>query len=490
MKNLITPPNPYAAPRMTYDYSVQTEVALIRWQEHATYKEIIERMQDRFDILIDHYAVETILKSYEIATAKTYRISTLEKIQQHGGLFVCVDVMEPLKGKSGFLVAYDYWTGLTLGAKKMPNGKQSTYEGFLRKLQTRIKTELDVPIIGIISDALPAQRKAIATVFQDVPHCLCHYHFYNFVLKSAKQVDSGIVTQIRKALRQNYDIRQFKFCRTEQSLARSQYEVLQPLFEPLEELSYWSRKPRDPCFTGLELWHRLADITHKFQYLKNRAEIGSIHLPKHSVKVLKRISPILEEILNQNRTVARELEQIHLYLGELVEILSQTESNASRGLKKMLHFIDRLSYTDDSAPRGTVETEFIQSLMKYINTKGEMLFNYRKIPDAPTTNNFQELKFKQLKHFLRRVIGHGAAKAYLMAHGEQIVFVDPRESRENIRDIFQSSNQSAIRKEIKAKRRSMDSWVIVVHNWVRWVDKLKGIDEYILNLEKKLIKKV
>ena len=140
MKNLITPPNPYAAPRMTYDYSVQTEVALIRWQEHATYKEIIERMQDRFDILIDHYAVETILKSYEIAAAKTYRISTLEKIQQHGGLFVCVDVMEPLKGKSGFLVAYDYWTGLTLGAKKMPNGKQSTYEGFLRKLQTRIKT--------------------------------------------------------------------------------------------------------------------------------------------------------------------------------------------------------------------------------------------------------------------------------------------------------------------------------------------------------------
>ncbi|MHA1620448.1 MAG: hypothetical protein ACTSVZ_14320, partial [Promethearchaeota archaeon] len=38
---------------------------------------------------------------------------------------------------------------------------------------------------------------------------------------------------------------------------------------------------------------------------------------------------------------------------------------------------------------------------KFIRTKGEMLFNFKKVEGAPTTNNSHELKFKQLKHFLR-----------------------------------------------------------------------------------------
>ncbi|MHA1585424.1 MAG: hypothetical protein ACTSXK_02195 [Promethearchaeota archaeon] len=37
MKDLITPPNLFAAPRMTYNFSVQGEVTVLRWHEHCTY---------------------------------------------------------------------------------------------------------------------------------------------------------------------------------------------------------------------------------------------------------------------------------------------------------------------------------------------------------------------------------------------------------------------------------------------------------------------
>lgn len=490
MKNLITPPNPFAAPRMTYDFAVQGEVTILRWHEHCTHKEISERMKDRFEISIDHYAIETILKSYEIACAKTYRQSTIDQMHQHHGALICVDVMEPLKGKNGLLVAHEYWTGLTLGVKKMPNGKTETYEAFFRGLRERLEVELGIPIIGIISDAHPTQRKAIAKIFEDIPHCICHYHFYNYVIRDAKLADSGIVTQIRATLRKNYDIKQFNQRCITQTIPRSQYEVLQPLFEPIVELSNWSRKPRDPCFTGLELCHRLTDITEQFQLLKTKVDDGVIQVPKHSRKVVNRFLIALEGILATYAELIKDLEEIQMHLTDLVDILAQTEYNASGGLKKMLQFSDNLRFSELENPRDGVASLFVKELVKYIETKGKLLFNYRTIPGAPTTNNFQELKFKQLKHFLRRVIGHGAAKDYLMVHGERILFVNPRESRDKILAIFKNCNQHEARKEIKANRRSMERWAIVMHNRVRWEDRIQKLHDYICGLEMKPIKRV
>lgn len=122
----------------------------------------------------------------------------------------------------------------------------------------------------------------------------------------------------------------------------------------------------------------------------------------------------------------------------MVDILAQIEYNASGGLKKILHFCDKLRFSEIENSRGGAASLFVKALVKYIETKGKLLLNYRTIPDVPITNNFQELKFKQLKHFLRRVIGNDAAKDYLMMHGERILFVDSSESREKILELFKN----------------------------------------------------
>ncbi len=482
MKHLVTPPNPYAGSRMTYDYETQAEVARIRWQEHATYNEISIRLADRFEISMDHTAVELILKTYEIASAKTFRESYIHTIKSHSGTIICVDVMEPLKGRMGILVAHDYWTGLTLRVLKMPNGKQETYEKFLVDLKAKIAIELKIPIIGVISDALPAQRKAIETVFEGIPHCLCHYHFYNLVLKTPKLIDSGIVTQVRAALRVNYDIIQYQLQKIRQKLKRSQYELLQPLFEPLVELSHWKRKPKDPCFTGMLLYSRLTDLLQKFQKLNLRVEGGTSSLPKHSIKVSKRITEKINHILQTHHAQIQELLQIHAYLDDLVHIFSQSQDNAEIGLEKLANITTRLYKKSRNLQEDSIVYVFVNDLKKYIDTKGKLIFKYREISKGPTTNNFQELKFKQIKHFLRRVIGHGAAKEYLMAHAERILFVNPNETRETILEILKSCDQASARKEIKQNRRSLDGWIFVVHHQVKWKRNMDEIDQYILGL--------
>lgn len=487
LKTRIIAENPYSAHRMAYDYEVQTKVVYIRWHEHATYKEVIQRLDERYGIKIDRTAVETILKTYEIACTKTYSAETIAKIKHNGGILVCIDVVEPLKGRKGILVAYDYYTGITLGSKRLPNGKQETYEKFLTNLQNRIDSEFGVPILGIISDALPTQRKAIAAALPCVPHCLCHYHFYALVLKDAKQVDSGIVKDIRSKLRSNYYLKQYSLKKVRDTISNSQFEALILFFEPLEELSNWKRKPKDPCFTGLEMCDRIIILADKMSLLLNKIQTGSISLFKNSIKVLKKVYSFLNDSIHEIRSQLDQLIEIHRILDNLVSILAQIDGNASQGLKRLLNYVDDLHLHSNDYNDKEILKNFIKQLGKYANTKGKLLFNYRTIPNAPTTNNFQELKFKQLKHFLRRVIGHKAAKAYFVSHGEQITYVNADESPENILEILKNCNQAEFRQIIRANRRSMDAWSLVIHDRVKWEKKMEEIDLYIQNLETNLI---
>ena len=479
----IRPPNPYAGTMMLYDYEVQGEVCRIRWTEHATYKEIVERMLNRFNIQIDETAIELFLKTYEIGCTREYRDRILTEIHENGGLILCVDVMEPLQGQDGFLVAYDEWSGLTLGSFRMPNNKQSTYEGFFTRLKDRIANEIGEPILGIVSDALPTQREAIAQIFPGIPHCLCHYHFFNLVLKSTKQLDSNVITQLRESLRKLYDLKQYQFRCHENTLESSQYAKLGKFLDPLIELGNWRRKPNDPCLIGITLYERIFDIKEKLGILQTRIGSGLIPFPKHGIKVTKRLITNIENLLNEVHNDVMKLKKNRAYLTEVVEILDEFEVSAEDGLKRMEDYCDTLRPLLTTLPAASIESEFIEALVDFIDTKGPLLFNYRDIAGGPTTNNALELRFKQLKHLLRRTIGQSAAKHYLMMHGERIFFVNPAENIDQIVGILRSMDQSEARAQIKSERLSNDRLSVVIHDDVRWVIVLKDIDLYLTKLE-------
>ncbi|MHA1732180.1 MAG: hypothetical protein ACTSU5_09555, partial [Promethearchaeota archaeon] len=117
-------------------------------------------------------------------------------MRANGGVVLTIDGMAPLRGRQGLHVAYDYFTGQTLGAKKLPNQRQDTIAEFLQTIEKRLEAELGVPVLAVVSDALPSQRLAIERVFPGVPHCLCHFHFFNLVLLAPKALDSHVVTQV------------------------------------------------------------------------------------------------------------------------------------------------------------------------------------------------------------------------------------------------------------------------------------------------------
>lgn len=438
----------------------------LRWKYKLTYDQIVERMERDNGVIINHSAVEIILKMYEIGCAEKYRPEYISNIKLYGGIVLMIDGMEPLKGERGLYVARDHRTGLVLGSRLLPNQKQTTIEQFLQSVKERVERELGVPILGIISDALPAQRLAIKTVFPGVPHCLCHFHFYNLVLQSPKQGDSHLVTQIRKDLRDMYDIKMFKEARDAGESFTTENRFVVAILDALLTLSNWSKKPQDPCFTGLVLWQRVNDIAQVIREACTHFEAHSFS--EIEQKIILRVDEKLAACIESLQQLATDLDHVREMLDELEKILSDDIDSSEEGLAKMRAFRDKVRKRGKVKGASKIEVDFCDALVKFVNTKGKLLFNYRDVEGAERTNNDHELFYKQLKHMLRKMIGFAAASVFLLGHGERIVYVKPDESPEMIREILTSMNLGAARETIANERKSRDLLMYIMHDAVKW----------------------
>ena len=161
-------------------------------------------MEREFGIVLNLATIERMLKTYEIGCSQKYKPEYIEKVRANGGVLLTIDGMKPLKGNPPLYTTRDEFTGLKIHSKRLTSESKIQIKEYLIVAKQRIETELGVEVIGVISDALPTQREAIAEVFPGVHHCLCHYHFYKYVFKAPKDLDNHLMTQTRKFLRGLY----------------------------------------------------------------------------------------------------------------------------------------------------------------------------------------------------------------------------------------------------------------------------------------------
>ncbi len=191
-------------PKSDFDYEVHAKVVELRWKRKLTYEEIIIEMKNEYGILLNLATIERMLKTYEIGCSQKYKAEYVERIKKNGGVLLTIDGMKPLKGNPPLYTTRDDYTGLNINSKRLLSESTIKIKEFLLEAKNRIETELEVPVVGIISDALWEQREAIAEVFPKTPHCLCHFHFYQYVFKAPKELDSNLMTKTRKFLRGLY----------------------------------------------------------------------------------------------------------------------------------------------------------------------------------------------------------------------------------------------------------------------------------------------
>ncbi|MHA1732525.1 MAG: hypothetical protein ACTSU5_11310, partial [Promethearchaeota archaeon] len=311
-------------------------------------------------------------------------------------------------------------------------------------------------------------------------HCLCHYHFFNLVLLGPKGLDSHVVTQVRSTLRRLHYLKRYKERKASAGSDAHPGDFVDHVLEGLLELANWKRRRKDPCFTGLDLVARVRDLRDVLGTVVAKLDAGTATVPRE--REVRKLHAALAAVVETHASEVAELARIKDHLATLSGILGDLECSFNVGLGRLRRFRDTLRKNRFSSKCGPVEREFVEALMKFVRTKGEHLFNYKRVPGAPTTNNSHELQYKQLKHLLRRVIGHAAASEYLLAHGERLVFVNPGENFEEILSILRDVDQAGARRQVAAERKSRESMTYVVHDKDKWEKFLKKIQEMADNL--------
>lgn len=471
----ITPEHTIYPPKSDYDYEMHAKVAEFRWRRKLTYEEIITDMEKDYGIILNLATIERILKTYEIGCSQKYKPEYIEKIRANGGVLLTIDGMMPLKDNPPLYTTRDEFTGLKIHSKRLTSESKIQIKEYLIVAKQRIKTELGVEVIGIISDALPNQRKAIAEVFPGVPHCLCHYHFYKYVFKAPKDLDSNLMTQTCKFLRSLYYLNKEKIYANQGKHWEPKFSFTKEILNVLRSLSNWKPRPKDPFFVGAELFSRLIDVYLLLQEFIAKIDAAGKHF--EDKKVIRAVYLKIKEFIKVNQDKKRELETIRAYLSEIKDILDDEGASVENVLELLEGYCKILAKLQLREDCGPVEAQFIEELTKYVETKGELLFNFKRIEGAPKTNNLHELSFKQLKHFIRKIIGFRTAKFYLLSHGEYIIFVDPKESFEGILEILKNMDFKKARELIRLERTSRDSIRFVMHDIKKWNSKLQDLKQ-------------
>jgi hypothetical protein len=155
-------------------------VGQLRLREHQTADEIHQSLLQQLAPLQQTISRREILFLFETYTALlragtevTHDEGWKEQVRKNKGIVLSIDGIQPDKGNETIYVVRDVLTGRMLTAD---NVTESTKDRLKQLLAPVVALEL--PVIGVISDAQPTELQAVAELWPGVPHqicqCACH----------------------------------------------------------------------------------------------------------------------------------------------------------------------------------------------------------------------------------------------------------------------------------------------------------------------------
>ena len=204
-----SPPNPWVFPKKEFGIDVYALVNYYRHKKKRTLEEIKELLQEGYQIAIAPESIRSMVLTYQILNHEYISPEKIKAMQAHQGVILAIDALDPTKGADPLYVVRDQLTGTILASCFIYSASEEVLVPFLSELKAKLKA-LQIPILGIISDKLRGQEKAIEAVFPEVPHQLCIYHFLRAAAEPATKWDMHLATQLKKALNRNYYLYHYK----------------------------------------------------------------------------------------------------------------------------------------------------------------------------------------------------------------------------------------------------------------------------------------
>lgn len=183
---------------LSYGIDVLAEVGYLRFQQHGTRREVFEALKER-QLAVSEREVQNLYELYLalLKCSHPERLAELRPVMAaNGGIVVSLDGIQPERGNETLWVVRDVLTGTTLNAQNLVTSDQASLMELLRPTLA-----LQLPIIGVVSDAQKSIRLAVEALFPGVPHQLCHFHFLRDIAQPTVNTDRALKTDLKKEVR-------------------------------------------------------------------------------------------------------------------------------------------------------------------------------------------------------------------------------------------------------------------------------------------------
>src|SRR5947209_10386311 len=188
----------------TFGLDIVLAVGHLRVSEHQTVDEIhcylseqlipLEQTISRREILFLFEAYAALLRA---GTEVSHDEAWKEQVRKNKGILLSIDGIQPDNGNETIYLMRDVLTERILHAE---NVTESTKERLKQILAPVVA--LNVPILGVISDAQPTELQAVAELWPDVPHQICQFHALREAGRLIYNADHRVKTDMRISMQQ------------------------------------------------------------------------------------------------------------------------------------------------------------------------------------------------------------------------------------------------------------------------------------------------
>lgn len=190
----------FALPHGECGLDVIALVGKLRHREHRSIKEIHGQLKER-GVQICERTVEHVLHRYEeLVAVHLHQRERLHQIfEKQGRVILALDGLQPDVGHEVLWVIREVISGEILVARALLSSSQQELAALLREAKEMLPEKVEVR--GIVSDGQQSIRLAVATVFPNRAHQLCHFHYLREAAKPIYEADRHAKKELKKLVR-------------------------------------------------------------------------------------------------------------------------------------------------------------------------------------------------------------------------------------------------------------------------------------------------
>lgn len=188
----------FALPQHEFGLDVIAQIGAWRYREHRSVPEMHALLRKR-ELPISQRSVTNLLDRYdELAALAVLDVARLRRLTSpHQRVILALDGLQPDVGHEVLWVLRDALSGEILLVRSLLSATQHD----LATLLEAVRDALEVPVAAVVSDGQHSIRKAVAIVFPDVPHQLCHFHYLREAATPIFEADRHAKKELKKQLR-------------------------------------------------------------------------------------------------------------------------------------------------------------------------------------------------------------------------------------------------------------------------------------------------